>query len=208
MPLSKVLKYIAILILWLIPAGLLAFTILLRADAFKTVNTNQPFEMISDMDNGKALKPQSANPFFANKGFETLRPKNSIPRSGKLYSIDQTDVDKSIENGENPLPQSALIYRYGKHLFNTNCVYCHNFNGDGQGAIITKMVLKKDEEPFPGPPDIRTSASSKSPDSRLFHILSAGQNLMYPVGYKLTKTDRWAVIRYFRTLQGKEAYVK
>ena len=208
MQLNKILKYIAISVLWLIPAGLLAFTILLRSDVFKQVNKNQPFEMIADMDNGKALKPQSGSPFFANKGTEALRPVNSIPRSGKLYSIAQTDVELSVENGENPLPKSALVYRYGKHLFNTNCVYCHNTNGDGRGAIITKMVLKKDEEPFPGPPDIRTSASSKSPDSRLFHILSAGQNLMYPVGYKLTKTDRWAVIRYFRTLQGIETYVK
>ena len=208
MQISKILKYIVIPILWLIPAGLLAFSILLRVDTFKDVNKNQPFEMISDMDNGKALKPQSSNPFFANKGAEALRPINSISRSGKLYSVEQNDIEGASINGENPLPKTALIYRYGKHLFETNCVYCHNSNGDGQGAIITKMVLKKDEEPFPGPPDIRTSTVSKSPDSRLFHILSAGQNLMYPVGYKLTKTDRWAVIRYFRTLQGVETYVK
>lgn len=196
------------IILWMIPLGGLVFSFLLRNDFLKQLNKNQPFELIPDMDNSPAQKSQSRNIFFPGKGAEAFYPENSISQSGKLYSIEQTEIERAGENGENPLPKTPLVYRYGKHLFETHCAYCHNSNGDGNGSIMTKIVLKEDEEGFPGPPDIRTSAVSHEPDSRIFHILSAGQNLMFPVAYKLNTTDRWALVRYFRTLQGIEEYAR
>lgn len=203
---SKLILYIAV---WIIPCASVAYTILLRNDCFKRLNSNQPFELFGDMDNSIAPKNQSANLFFGSFGAEHFRPENSIPESGKQYSLQQNETDKLDSNMENPLPRSGEVYRYGKYLFTTHCVYCHNSNGDGQGAFITKVVPKtEDEEPFPGPPDIRTSAISQQSDARIFHILNAGQNLMYPVTYKFGSTECWAVIRYFRTLQGKEKYAE
>ncbi len=204
----KFYKHIAIAILWLIPTGLLVFTILLRADVFKSVNQSQPFELISDMDNGLNLKPQSRNIFAANKGWESLRPENSVPISGDIYRIEQNDIESSVKNGDNPLPNSELVLKYGKYLYETHCVYCHNHNADGMGAIVTKVVLKKDEDPFPNPPDIRNKGEDVLPDSRIFHILSAGQNLMYPVSHKLNNNDKWAIIKYLRTLQNRERNAK
>lgn len=201
----KINKYIAIGLLWLIPAGLALFTILLRADVFKSVNKNQPFELISDMDNGLNLKPQSKNMFFAHKGWEKLRPEHSVSLSGDIYRIEQNDIEGSSANGSNPLENTELVRKYGKHLFETYCACCHNYNADGMGAILTKVELKKDEDPFPNPPDIRNKGKDLLPDSRIFHILSAGQNLMMPVSHKLSDNDKWAIINYIRILQNRDS---
>ncbi len=201
---KKYLKISLTFIVWLIPIGMLFFVILLKADYLKSVNKNQPFELINDMDNGINLRPQSKNLFFEHKGTESLRPKNSVPISGKLYGIEQNNIDSSAINGDNPLPDSKIIQQYGKYLYETHCIYCHNFNADGNGPILTKVELKEDEEPFPTPPDIRNKGKDILPDSRIFHILSAGQNLMFPVNYKLTDNDKWSVIKYLRILQNKK----
>lgn len=202
---SKMLLYG---VFWLIPVASLAYMILLRNNCFRYLNKNQPFELISDMDNSIVAKNQSDNLFFGKIGAEHFYPENSIPESGRLYSIPQNETEHPDIKGENPLPRSPIVYRYGKYLYSTHCVYCHNDNGDGEGPMITKVDLKDDEEPFPGPPDIRTSAISQESDARLYHILNAGQNLMFPVKYKFGDVECWALIRYFRTLQGRETYVE
>lgn len=177
------------------------FTLLLRADKLKWVNKNQPIEIIADMDNGVNLDAQSKNVFFKHKSWESLKPDNAVPTSGDIYRIEQNDIEASVANGDNPLEDSELLRKYGKHLFETHCDVCHNHNLDGMGSILTKVKLKKDEDPFPYPPDMREKGKDVLPDNRIFHILSAGQNLMMPVSNKLSDNDKWAIILYIRVLQ-------
>jgi hypothetical protein len=200
----KITSKLLFIALWAIPIFLFTYSVAVKAGVFPSLSKNQPMELIADMDNGLALKPQSENKFFKNRGAESFRPKGAVPFSGKAYSLESIDVEASAVNGENPLPRTDFVYARGENLYSTHCVYCHNTDGSGEGAIMTKIILKKDEEPFPGPPDLRTAPSAKLPDYRVFHILSAGQNLMYSVAYKLSVPDRWALVRYLRILQGLE----
>lgn len=202
----KLVKYILLGVLWLLPISAGIFTLLLRADKLKWVNKNQPIEIIADMDNGVNLDAQSKNVFFKHKSWERLKPENAVPVSGDIYRIEQNDIEGSAANGDNPLEDSELLRKYGKHLFETHCAVCHNHNLDGMGSILTKVKLKEDEDPFPFPPDIREKGKDVLPDSRIFHILCAGQNLMMPVSNKLNDNDKWAIILYIRVLQ--DAYKK
>lgn len=204
----KIMKYILQVILWGIPISMLAYVLMVRADYFPSVNKNQPFELIADMDNTVSMKPQEYNLFSKKKTYESLKPEKSISYTQTEYKYESIDIEKSINNGDNPLPLTKEVYMRGKHLFTTHCSYCHHNDGKGNGIIVSGVQLKAGEEPFPGPPDLTRKQAIDYPDSRIFHILSAGQNLMFPVAYKLDTNDRHCLVKYLRILQGVSKYDK
>jgi hypothetical protein len=204
----KILKYIIWFFIWSIPIVMFGYVLLIRSNLFSSVNKNQPFELISDMDNTISLKQQSENILSKKKVYESLKPDKSISYTHPEYKYESIDIEKSVSNGDNPLPMTKEVFNRGKHLFNTHCVYCHNNNGKGEGIIVSAVKLKAGEEPFPGPPDLTRQQAIDYPDSRMFHVLSAGQNLMFPVAYKLDTIDRHCLVKYLRILQGVIKYDK
>lgn len=194
--------------MWGIPIAMLAYVLIVRANYFPSVNKNQPYELIADMDNTVSMKPQEYNLLTKKKTYESLKPDKSISYSHPEYKYESIDIEKSINNGDNPLPLTKEVYYRGKHLFAAHCSYCHNNDGKGNGIIVSGVQLKSGEEPFPGPPDLTRQQAIDYPDSRIFHILSAGQNLMFPVAYKLDTNDRHCLVKYLRILQGVSKYDK
>jgi hypothetical protein len=67
--------------------------------------------------------------------------------------------------------------------------------------IITDVVLEEDEEGFPGPPDLTEKRTRELSDARIYHILSAGQNLMFAYNDRLNPEKRWVLVNYIRKLQ-------
>jgi mono/diheme cytochrome c family protein len=55
-----------------------------------------------------------------------------------------------------------------------------------------------------GIPNLTRPETAALSDARIYHIISAGQNLMPSYADKISPTDRWAIVYYLRTLQGVE----
>ena len=87
------------------------------------------------------------------------------------------------------------------NLYQTYCIACHGNTGKGDGPIVTEVILPEGEEGLPAPPDFKSDNTMGYSDARMFHVLSGGQNLMFPVAHKLTPNQRWALVHYIRLLQ-------
>lgn len=185
---SKILQILVLSIL----SALLIFILLLDYGAIIIQKTLPAPEIVRDMDYQQTVKPME---------LDLKIPKNSIPRNVAWYKFDQTQYQIADTLYKNPIKRNQFVIARGKYLFETNCIYCHGNKGLGDGPIITKVVLKGDEEGFPAPPKLTRKETRSLSDGRLFHILSAGQNLMFSVADRIGVNDRWCLVWYIRHLQ-------
>lgn len=162
----------------------------------------EPFEIISDMDIQNKPNITFNSQFFDSKRKNFLPILESSPLDNSFYRYLPHEFSK-VENvlKSNPVTLNDYILLRGKILFERNCVICHGESGKGDGEIVTKVILKEDEEGYPNPKDLTSKTTQKLSDGRLFHILSAGQNLMFSFNDRLNNFDKWCVIHYIRTIQ-------
>ena len=97
---------------------------------------------------------------------------------------------------KNPLAGKADAVAAGKQTFSTTCVPCHGAAGRGDGPAAVALN--------PKPANYTSSAIAAESDGSLFWKLSEGRGAM--VGFKATLSEkqRWELISYIRTLQGKK----
>lgn len=179
------------LMIWIIKPGLLDFMRGIR------------IETVSDMQYQNKLSTQEPVR-LQDSSLSMILPPNSVAVNHSIYRFNQYQYDSATSRYSNPLPDNdELVLARGKNRFEVFCVPCHNDDGKGMGLMITKPKLKPDEEGFPQPADLTSERTKGLSDSRIYHILSAGQNLMFPVNEKLNNIDKWCVVKYIRFLQGK-----
>jgi hypothetical protein len=199
----KTLRILKSIILYL-PIILLIISILLY---FGYVNLKLPFngiDVFKDMIYQSKLTPQeTTNQKYLDSVLVAPLP-NSAPINHTKYAFKQTEYDSAVKRYTNPLLMNDFNIKRGKNRFQIFCVPCHNSDGKGKGLIITQPKLTGSEEGFPPPADLTRTSAILLSDGRLFHILSSGQNLMFPVNYKLDTNDRWAIICYIRFLQNQK----
>jgi cytochrome c553 len=75
-----------------------------------------------------------------------------------------------------------------------NCVGCHGAKGKGDGVAAVALN--------PKPADWTSGTVQADTDGELFWKISTGRGAM-PPWKQLSENDRWAVVRYIRTLAGK-----
>jgi hypothetical protein len=191
-----ILKYIILFI----PIILVLYFDLFNFGIFSKSNI-QPPELISDMDHDAKIRPQSESKYFKDSTIQRAEIDNTFPIQSEKYSISQIDFGFADSILKNPLEKNEKTLFIGKHLFENFCTYCHGADGRGNGKIITDVVLEEDEEGFPGPPDLTEKRTRGLSDARIYHILSAGQNLMFAYNDRLNPEKRWALVNYIRKLQ-------
>ena len=192
---NKILFLVFLLLPFLLFGSILSF----RYGLLGNISTKQPFEIISDMDNQNKLKSQ----YNYNNKFQIKTADSNVSIYITKYQFNQKEWEKAEKKYSNPISKNDTTLARGKNRFEVFCSPCHGFDGKASGTVITKVQLAEDEEGFPSPPDFLSEQSKKLTDSRIFHILSAGQNLMFPVNDKLSEIDKWSVILYIRELQNK-----
>ncbi len=95
----------------------------------------------------------------------------------------------------NPLPNTPEIVEQGKIIYGKFCVHCHGKSGQGDGKV--GLILG-------GMPHYDDAAHKDLPEGKMFHSITYGKNLMGSHASQLSVDDRWKVIRYVQTLQGKK----
>ena len=82
-----------------------------------------------------------------------------------------------------------------KKTVETNCVSCHGASGKGDGPAAVAL-------PPPKPANWTSPAIQKETDGELFWKISNGRGAMPPWKH-LPDQERWQVVNYIRTLNGK-----
>jgi mono/diheme cytochrome c family protein len=95
---------------------------------------------------------------------------------------------------KNPLPADAATVAQGKKVAEVNCVSCHGAKGKGDGAAAAALN--------PKPADWTSKKVQAESDGEIFWKLSTGRGAM-PSWKFLPENDRWALVRYIRSLGGK-----
>jgi len=95
---------------------------------------------------------------------------------------------------KNPLPADAATVAQGKKVAEVNCVSCHGAKGKGDGAAAVALN--------PKPADWTSKKVQAESDGEIFWKVSTGRGPM-PSWKFLPENDRWALVRYIRSLGGK-----
>ena len=95
---------------------------------------------------------------------------------------------------KNLLPANAATVAQGKKVAEVNCVSCHGAKGKGDGPAAVALN--------PKPADWTSNRVQAMSDGEIFWKLSTGRGAM-PSWKFLPEDDRWALVRYIRTLGGK-----
>ncbi len=95
---------------------------------------------------------------------------------------------------KNPLPSDKKTVEQGEKIAKINCVSCHGSKGKGDGAAAAALN--------PKPADWTSKRVQDEPDGEIFWKITTGRGAM-PSWRHLPDNDRWAVVRYIRTLAGK-----
>ena len=149
---------------------------------FKEQPKHDPWETPSD------TTPMRGNPQNSVSIYGSAAPGYAV---GRLPTIGALDSMSSIAN---PIAADARSLHNGRMYYQINCAVCHGEAGKGDGPILASKAL------FP-PPLVGPSAEGRS-DGYIWGIIRNGRGAM-PSYNRIEESDRWDIVNYLRTLQGK-----
>ena len=139
--------------------------------------------------------PNDTTPFRGN-------PQMSVPITGSSapgYMYDRMPAPQSVTamaNIANPVPADSASVNRGRVQYQINCSVCHGVAA--QGFALMKYA------PIAAPPLVGNVPAMGYTDGYLFAIIRNGRGVM-PSYNRIEEPDRWDIVNYIRSLQGKVA---
>ena len=131
-------------------------------------------------------------------------PTGSVPVTGA--EVDYTMAQARLLQNSAPKDQGVTL---GANLFKVNCSACHGAGGLGDGPMKDRLTAAG----YASFPAILTGAgpTKAKPDGEVFQVVTKGfatayglpadRFVMPPFRKLLTEQERWALVRYIRSLQ-------
>jgi mono/diheme cytochrome c family protein len=113
------------------------------------------------------------------------------------YNLPDTEEGYELSaNLKTPLIENEAVIARGQELYIKYCKHCHGAKGAGDGKVITVG-----NHPPPGAYD---GALKDLSEGQMFHSITYGKGVMGPHASMVNKEDRWKIVAYIKTLQGKK----
>lgn len=152
---------------------------------FKQQPKIDPWETASD------TTPFRGNPQLSVPIYGTAAPGFIYDRASTPQAV------ASMASLPNPVPADSASVNRGRILYQINCSVCHGPSGMGNGTA-TKYGF---------PPigiGAGTNAANTLTDGYIFGMIRNGRGLM-PSYNRLEDEERWDIVNYLRSLQGKNS---
>ena len=160
-----------------------------------------------DMANSRAYETYSANPVFAD-GRTSQGPVAGTVKRGEEYPV-HIEMDKAGDTANyfasralpNPFDSlDADQMKETERIYLINCGICHGPKLDGNGPL-----WKDGDGPYPAKPAalVGDAKYESMPAGQMFYSITYGKNLMGSYASQLTAKQRWQVITYIKSKQGK-----
>jgi len=160
-----------------------------------------------DMANSRAYETYSANPVFAD-GRTSQGPVAGTVKRGEEYPV-HIEMDKAGDTANyfasralpNPFDSlDAAQMKETERIYLINCGICHGAKLDGNGPL-----WKDGDGPYPAKPAalVGDAKYESMPAGQMFYSITFGKNLMGSYASQLTAKQRWQVITYIKSKQGK-----
>lgn len=138
--------------------------------------------------------PSDTIPFRGN-------PQGSVPTTGSAapgFMYDRVPSPQAVTamaSIANPVPADSASVNRGRVQYQINCAVCHGPSGAGNGVVMKYGLY---------PPAIGSAQNPAAgyTDGYLFGIIRNGRGLM-PSYNRIEEMDRWDIVNYVRSLQGK-----
>jgi len=179
--------------------GIAGFVVGVLSGSITWFSEDPPIMIINDMDDQFKVKPQVGSSYYTDRKSGRDPLPNTVPIEVASYPLDKPDFDKADSVvGSNPLDISTpekrqYVLSRGKNRYEAFCTPCHNYDGQGNGSVVKRG--------FQNPPNLRDSVTKAKTDAHIYHIISAGQNIMNGYGDKIKPHDRWSIVHYVREMQ-------
>lgn len=160
-----------------------------------------------DMANSRAYETYSTNPVFAD-GRTSQGPVAGTVKRGDEYPVhiemDKTGdtvnyfASRSLPNPFDSLDADQM--KETERIYLINCGICHGAKLDGNGPL-----WKDGDGPYPAKPAalVGDAKYELMPAGQMFYSITFGKNLMGSYASQLTAKQRWQVITYIKSKQGK-----
>ena len=183
----------------LVALSLVPLALIARA---RVSNSRLPrLHLVPDMDSQPKLKPQSANPMFADARAARPSVAGTVAR-GQLGSGDALRTGRA--GGEwlsaFPVPLSESLLRRGQERYGIYCAPCHGLSGYGDGPVSVRAD-RLQEGTWTPPSSFHTELVLARPVGHLYNTIANGIRNMPAYGAQIPVEDRWAIVAYVRALQ-------
>ena len=184
----------------LLATGVVAvFVILVLSGRITWFSEQPPVEFLDNMDLTRKAIPQAANGFFPDRRGQRDPVEGTVARDNEVYQLGMGDLEAAETANVDPqLDRTEFLLARGQNRFNVYCSPCHNYDAQGESRVATRGN-------WAGIPNLTRAETAALSNARIYHIISAGQNLMPSYADKIAPVDRWAIIYYLRSLQGDAA---
>jgi cytochrome c len=144
---------------------------------------------------------------FPDSATSLQAPDNSIPRGYMPYAYDNTleGYELAGENLKNPLNLTERSISQGKVLYSNMCAHCHGKKGQGKGTITNAIYGAVPSYIDENPNRRGNRAMINLTEGHIYHTIMYGLNAMGPHSSLIRENDRWKIVAYVQTLQGKDA---
>jgi len=142
---------------------------------------------------------------YPDSATNRMPPDESIPRGYRPFTYENTA--EGLEKASKELTYSINLTEKkiteGKALYASFCAHCHGPNGKGEGTI-QNPIYGSVPSYLDETPNRRGDVSMKDmSEGHIYHALMYGLNAMGPHSSLIEEEDRWKIIAYIQTLQGK-----
>jgi mono/diheme cytochrome c family protein len=147
-----------------------------------------PFDWMMEQPRIDAQEP---NPFFSNNAGMVEPLKTTVPRGFMPYKY--TNDPQGSSALRNPFIADSANLAMGKIKYDIFCSMCHGYNADGQMRLTDAYIGN--------PPSLHSNKVKEWSDGEIYHVITAGQNIMQSYAGQITPEERWAIVNYVRALQ-------
>lgn len=152
------------------------------------------YEYFPDMAHSLAYETYAPNLNLSAGQSMLLPAPNTIPMEMMPYAYDATIKSRELAarelTNQVTLNEEALIR--GKEQFIVFCAQCNGVSGNGDGFLYTsgKYNFK--------PASLLSDKMMASNDADIFHVITAGYQVMGAHGHMIRPDDRWKIALYVK----------
>ncbi|NTW26201.1 MAG: hypothetical protein HGA37_15990 [Lentimicrobium sp.] len=171
-----------------------SFCLLLFGTSCDRTRNDKGYEYFPDMAHSLTYETYAKNPAMADSQAMRLPAENTISREMMPYPYPNTPEGRlqaaaELTNPLSPTPEDILR---GKQQFEIFCKGCHGELGNGEGHLYTsgRYAIK--------PASLISEKMMAMPDADIYHVISAGFNVMGAHGHMIRPADRWKIAMYVK----------
>ncbi|MFH1121682.1 MAG: c-type cytochrome [Bacteroidota bacterium] len=172
----------------------MAIGLLLTGTSCDRTRNDKGYEYFPDMAHSLTYETYAKNPAMTDSITMRLPASNTISREMIPYPYAATIEGRTLAAAElvNPLQATPETLKNGKEMYSIFCQGCHGDSGNGEGYLFTsgRFAIK--------PASLLSEKMMAAPEGDIYHVISAGYNVMGAHGHMIRPGDRWKIAMYVK----------